>query len=80
MANEYKKWSERIGKTQYMKVSAYSPIGIGYTMSHRQLNRNANNEKVKFQACSIIGYTIYVTKTIKTQTIKTQSQRKQRNS
>ena len=62
-----------------MKVYAFSPIDIGYTMSHKQLNRNVNNEKVKFQACSIIGYTIYVTQTITTQTIKTQSQRKQRN-
>ena len=62
-----------------MKVYAFSHIGIGNAMSQRQLNRNVNSEKVKFQACSIIGYTIYVTQTI-TQTNKTQSQRKQRNS
>ena len=60
-----KKLSEKIGSTQYTKVYPYSHIGIGYTMSHK-LNRNVNNEKVKFQACSIIGYTIiaYVTQTI----------------
>ena len=64
-----------------MKVYAFSHIGIGYTMSHRQLNRIVNNENVKFQACIIIGYTIiYVTQTITTQTTKTQSQSKQRNS
>ena len=73
-----KKWSERIDDTQYMKVYDFSPIGIGYTISHRNLNRSV--EKVKFQACSIIGYTIYVTQTITTQTINAQSQHKQRNS